>query len=281
MHVLPFGRKQDAASDGGTDATRPALTAGVRRGFPTRPGLASYAVAVSVGRSRRRADARRRHDSTVTRRHSHGLQGRRPLPGRLRPHRDHARRARDARPDGDARALRRRQAAGRRPDRRLAAHDDPDRASSSRPWSRSAPRCAGRPATSSPPRTTPPPRSPSAPTAPSTTPPGVPVFAWKGETLEEYWWCTQQILHWPEGTVRQHDPRRRRRRDPARPPRRRVGEDRRRARPGHAPTATSRRSSSRSSTPRSPRATTAGPRSPTRSRASPRRPPPVCSASTT
>jgi adenosylhomocysteinase len=27
---------------------------------------------------------------------------------------------------------------------------------------------------------------------------GVPVFAWKGETLEEYWWCTQQILDWPE-----------------------------------------------------------------------------------
>src|SRR5690348_4570302 len=30
-------------------------------------------------------------------------------------------------------------------------------------------------------------------------PSGVPVFAWKGETLEEYWWCTQQILMWPEG----------------------------------------------------------------------------------
>ena len=29
-------------------------------------------------------------------------------------------------------------------------------------------------------------------------PAGVPVFAWKGETLEEYWWCTQQILIWPE-----------------------------------------------------------------------------------
>ena len=28
-------------------------------------------------------------------------------------------------------------------------------------------------------------------------PQGVPVFAWKGETLEEYWWCTQQILTWP------------------------------------------------------------------------------------
>ncbi|MBX5442578.1 MAG: adenosylhomocysteinase [Solirubrobacteraceae bacterium] len=28
-------------------------------------------------------------------------------------------------------------------------------------------------------------------------PQGVPVFAWKGETLEEYWWCTQQALMWP------------------------------------------------------------------------------------
>ncbi len=30
-------------------------------------------------------------------------------------------------------------------------------------------------------------------------PAGVPVFAWKGESLEEYWWCTQQILQWPAG----------------------------------------------------------------------------------
>ncbi len=28
-------------------------------------------------------------------------------------------------------------------------------------------------------------------------PKGVPVFAWKGETLEEYWWCTHQALNWP------------------------------------------------------------------------------------
>jgi adenosylhomocysteinase len=28
-------------------------------------------------------------------------------------------------------------------------------------------------------------------------PQGVPVFAWKGETLEEYWWCTEQALTWP------------------------------------------------------------------------------------
>jgi adenosylhomocysteinase len=30
-------------------------------------------------------------------------------------------------------------------------------------------------------------------------PRGVPVFAWKGETLEEYWWCTEVALQWPDG----------------------------------------------------------------------------------
>ena len=33
----------------------------------------------------------------------------------------------------------------------------------------------------------------------SEQPSGVPVFAWKGETLEEYWWCTEQALTWPDG----------------------------------------------------------------------------------
>src|SRR4249920_1094655 len=35
-------------------------------------------------------------------------------------------------------------------------------------------------------------------------PRGVPIYAWKGETLEEYWWCTEQVLTWPDaadGTV--------------------------------------------------------------------------------
>jgi adenosylhomocysteinase len=31
-------------------------------------------------------------------------------------------------------------------------------------------------------------------------PQGVPVFAWKGETLEEYWWCTAEALEWPDGS---------------------------------------------------------------------------------
>ncbi len=30
-------------------------------------------------------------------------------------------------------------------------------------------------------------------------PKGIPCFAWKGETLEEYWWCTEQALTWPDG----------------------------------------------------------------------------------
>jgi adenosylhomocysteinase len=32
------------------------------------------------------------------------------------------------------------------------------------------------------------------------SPQGVPVYAWKGETLEEYWWCTEQALLWPDGS---------------------------------------------------------------------------------
>jgi adenosylhomocysteinase len=31
-------------------------------------------------------------------------------------------------------------------------------------------------------------------------PRGIPVFAWKGETLEEYWWCTAEALRWPDNS---------------------------------------------------------------------------------
>src|SRR5207248_6176915 len=31
-------------------------------------------------------------------------------------------------------------------------------------------------------------------------PRGIPVFAWKGETLEEYWWCTNEALQWADGS---------------------------------------------------------------------------------
>ncbi|GAA1031770.1 adenosylhomocysteinase [Virgisporangium ochraceum] len=37
------------------------------------------------------------------------------------------------------------------------------------------------------------------PTGTVEDPKGVPVYAWKGETLEEYWWCTEQVLLWPDG----------------------------------------------------------------------------------
>ncbi|MDT8403121.1 adenosylhomocysteinase [Sulfuriflexus sp.] len=30
---------------------------------------------------------------------------------------------------------------------------------------------------------------------------GIPVFAWKGETVEEYWWCTEQAFNWPDGQL--------------------------------------------------------------------------------
>src|SRR5438094_4338375 len=31
-------------------------------------------------------------------------------------------------------------------------------------------------------------------------PRGIPVFAWKGESLEEYWWCTAEALRWPDNS---------------------------------------------------------------------------------
>jgi adenosylhomocysteinase len=37
------------------------------------------------------------------------------------------------------------------------------------------------------------------PTGTADAPAGVPVYAWKGESLEEYWWCTEQVLQWPDG----------------------------------------------------------------------------------
>ena len=37
------------------------------------------------------------------------------------------------------------------------------------------------------------------PTGSADDPQGTPVFAWKGETLEEYWWCTREALEWPDG----------------------------------------------------------------------------------
>jgi hypothetical protein len=61
--------------------------------------------------------------------------------------------------------------------------------------SRWAHRCGGRRATSSRRRTRRPPRSRSAPTARPTSR-GIPVFAFKGETLEEYWQLADRIFDW-------------------------------------------------------------------------------------
>ena len=112
-------------------------------------------------------------------------------------------------------------------------------------------------------------------------PQGVPVFAWKGETLEEYWWCTEQVLRWPDGdgpnmilddggdaTLLVHKGIE-------------FEKRRRRARPDRAPTPRSSRSSSallHALARRGPAALDDA--SARASRASPRRPRPACTAST-
>jgi len=55
-------------------------------------------------------------------------------------------------------------------------------------------------------------------------PRGTPVYAWKGETLDEYWWCTSEALLWPDGSGPTQIRRRRRRRDAAAAQGRRVRE---------------------------------------------------------
>ena len=107
---------------------------------------------------------------------------------------------------------------------------------------------------------------------------GIPVFAYKGETLDEYWDFAHRIFDWPGGAPRQHDPRRRRRRDAAadaglagrarRLGHRQAGERGREVRCTRRSASGSRRS--RAGTRRASR----------RSRASPRRRPPASSACT-
>ena len=43
------------------------------------------------------------------------------------------------------------------------------------------------------------------PTGTPSDPKGIPVFAWKGETLEEYWWCTEQMMTWPSAGANGED----------------------------------------------------------------------------
>ena len=120
-----------------TDAHRPA--AGPRRRRLVRdtaplrraPGRGSLPPSRHE-RDRHRPSINRRrssehHPDARQRRQRHRLQGRRPVPGRLRPQGDRARRARDAGPDGAASRVRPDSAAQGQEGRRLAAHDDPDR----------------------------------------------------------------------------------------------------------------------------------------------------------
>ncbi len=122
------------------------------------------------------------------------------------------------------------------------------------------------------------------PTGTVDDPPGVPVFAWKGETLEEYWWCTEQVLRLAadgcdgpnmilddggDATLLVHKG---------------VEFEEAGAVPD-ADRATTPRSGASSSTLLRPLARAEDPqpldrRSPRASRASPRRPPPACTAST-
>ena len=127
------------------------------------------------------------------------LQGRRPVPRRVRPQGDRPRRARDARPDGAAREfgptqpLKGKKVAGSLHMtvqtavliETLAALGADVRWVSCNIFSTqdhaAAAIVVGKNGT---------PENPQ----------GIPVFAWKGETLEEYWWCTEQMLTWPDGT---------------------------------------------------------------------------------
>ena len=144
----------------------------------------------------RREKSRARHHSGPVRQR---LQGRRSRPRRVRTQGDRPRGARDARPDGAARRVRSLPAARGRKGLRRAAHDGPDRGAHrdpgpSRgrgamgvlqhlldPGPAAAAVVVGRTGTPEEPR-------------------GVPIFAWKGETLEEYWECMLATLTWPEGS---------------------------------------------------------------------------------
>ena len=90
-------------------------------------------------------------------------------------------------------------------------------------------------------------------------PQGVPVFAWKGETLEEYWWCTEQVLDLARRRRRpEHDPRRRRRRHAARAQGHRVRGRRRRPGPDDRRLRGVRRDPRAAAAARSPRTRSAG-----------------------
>ena len=140
------------------------------------------------------------------------LPRRRHRAGRLRPQGNRDRRDRDARPDGDARGVQGKQPLKGARIAGLAAHDDPDRG---------ADRDAGKLGADV--------RwascnifSTQDHAAAAIAAAGMPVFAYKGETLEEYWDFTHRIFEWADGGTPEHDPRRRRRRHAARDARQRA-----------------------------------------------------------
>ena len=122
---------------------------------------------------------------------------------RVRPQGDPPRRAGDARPDGAARALRGQEAAGRRAHHGQPAHDGPDRGAdrdARRPRRRRALGVVQHLLDAGPRRRRGRRRPPGDRRHRRATRSGTPVFAWKGETLEEYWWCTSEALVWPDGS---------------------------------------------------------------------------------
>ena len=96
---------------------------------------------------------------------------------------------RNARPDGHPRKIRAGQAARRRARDRFVAHDDPD-GGADRDARRSRRECALGELQIF---------STQDHAAAAIAKAGVPVFAWKGESLEEYWWCTNQAISFPDG----------------------------------------------------------------------------------
>ena len=174
-----------------------------------------------------------------------GLQGRRPLPRRLRPQGDHPRRARDARPDGDPQGVRRSPAAGRRPDHRLAAHDRADRRPDRDPGRarRRGPLGVLQHLLHPGPRRR---RHRRRPERHPGEPAGRPGLRLEGRDAGGVLVVHRAGADLAEHPHRrpEHDPRRRRRRHPARPQGRRVREGRRRPRPPTPRTARSTASSS-------------------------------------
>jgi adenosylhomocysteinase len=113
--------------------------------------------------------------------------------GGVGPQRDHHRRAGDARSDVDSPQVRRGQAARGRPRDGIAAHDHPDGRADRDDGRRWAPKVRWASCNIF---------STQDHAAAAIAATGVPVFAWKGESLEEFWWCTNEALSFQTPTAR-------------------------------------------------------------------------------